>query len=65
MNLSSARVEMLLSPATIPGNPLSLVAKDAVVGHSEETARITWRKAGMTSNHHAPYDLGYTRTTMA
>ncbi len=23
------------------------------------------RKAGMTSNHHAPYDLGYTRTTMA
>ena len=25
---------------------------------------ITWRKAGMTSNHHAPYDLGYTRATM-
>ena len=24
-----------------------------------------WRKAGMTSNHHALYDLGYTRTTMA
>src|SRR5690606_41527783 len=23
------------------------------------------RKAGMTSNHHAPYDLGYTRATMA
>ena len=23
------------------------------------------RKVGMTSNHHAPYDLGYTRTTMA
>ena len=22
-------------------------------------------EAGMTSNHHAPYDLGYTRTTMA
>ena len=22
------------------------------------------RKAGMTSNHHAPYDLGYTRATM-
>ena len=21
-------------------------------------------KVGMTSNHHAPYDLGYTRTTM-
>ena len=26
---------------------------------------ITWRKVGMTSNHHAPYDLGYTRATMA
>ena len=26
---------------------------------------ITGRKVGMTSNHHAPYDLGYTRTTMA
>ena len=23
------------------------------------------RKVGMTSNHHALYDLGYTRTTMA
>ena len=22
------------------------------------------RKVGTTSNHHAPYDLGYTRTTM-
>ena len=26
---------------------------------------LTWRKVGMTSNHHAPYDLGYTRATMA
>ena len=25
----------------------------------------TRRKVGMTSNHHAPYDLGYTRATMA
>ena len=24
-----------------------------------------WRKVGTTSNHHAPYDLGYTRATMA
>ena len=23
------------------------------------------RKVGMTSSHHAPYDLGYTRNTMA
>ena len=25
----------------------------------------TRRKVGMTSNHHAPYVLGYTRATMA
>ena len=25
---------------------------------------INRRKVGMTSNHHAPYDLGYTRATM-
>ena len=25
---------------------------------------ITRRKVGMTSNHHAPYVLGYTRATM-
>ena len=24
-----------------------------------------WRKVGTTSNHHAPYDLGHTRNTMA
>ena len=24
-----------------------------------------WRKVGTTSNHHAPYVLGYTRATMA
>ena len=24
-----------------------------------------WRKVGTTSNHHAPYDRGYTRNTMA
>ena len=26
---------------------------------------INRRKVGTTSNHHAPYVLGYTRTTMA
>ena len=26
---------------------------------------INWRKVGMTSSHHGPYDQGYTRTTMA
>ena len=31
----------------------------------ERLPGITRRKVGTTSNHHAPYDLGYTRTTMA
>ncbi len=35
------------------------------VGTLRRLPGITWRKAGMTSNHHAPYDLGYTRATMA
>ena len=35
------------------------------MGTLERLPGITWRKVGMTSNHHAPYDLGYTRTTMA
>ena len=25
---------------------------------------INWRKVGMTSSHHGPYDQGYTRATM-
>ncbi len=44
--------------------PLSLVAS-IKVGHSKETAGESRRKVGMTSNHHAPYVLGYTRATMA
>ena len=36
-----------------------------MVGTLEGLPGITWRKVGMTSNHHAPYDLGYTRATMA
>ena len=35
------------------------------MGTLERLPVITWRKVGMTSNHHAPYDLGYTRATMA
>ena len=34
------------------------------VGHSKQTARESGRKVGTTSNHHASYDLGYTRATM-
>ncbi len=42
--------------------PLLLVATQE---HSSETAVDKRRKVGTTSNHHAPYDLGYTRNTMA
>src|SRR5699024_7109509 len=43
--------------------PLLLVAiiKLGTLARLPVTSR---RKAGMTSNHHAPYDLGYTRATM-
>ena len=34
------------------------------LGTLDRLPGITRRKAGMTSNHHAPYDLGYTRATM-
>ena len=35
------------------------------LGTLEELPVTNRRKVGMTSNHHAPYVLGYTRTTMA
>ena len=35
-----------------------------MVGTMEGLPMTNRRKAGMTSSHHAPYDLGYTRTTM-
>ena len=35
------------------------------VGTLDRLPWTTRRKVGMTSNHHAPYDLGYTRATMA
>ena len=34
-------------------------------GTQERLPQTMRRKAGMTSSHHAPYGLGYTRTTMA
>ena len=44
--------------------PLSLVAI-IKLGTLVRLPGTTRRTVGMTSNHHAPYDLGYTRTTMA
>ena len=44
--------------------PLSLVT-NIKLRTLERLPVTNRRKVGMTSNHHAPYDLGYTRTTMA
>jgi hypothetical protein len=35
------------------------------MGTLDRPPRTTRRKVGTTSNHHAPYVLGYTRATMA
>ena len=43
---------------------MSLVASSKM-GTLTGLPGITRRKVGMTSNHHAPYVLGYTRATMA
>ena len=43
--------------------PVSLVAS-IQLGTLTRLPVTNWRKVGMTSNHHAPYDLGYTRATM-
>ena len=42
---------------------MSLVASSKM-GTLMRLPGITRRKVGMTSNHHAPYVLGYTRATM-
>ena len=52
-----------LSPATsATPAPSSQRAEAGTLGGLPGTTR---RKAGTTSNHHAPYGLGYTRATMA
>ena len=61
--LSSARVVRCWVKSRNERNPyaVSYYAKRTLAG-LPLTKR---RKVGMTSNHHALYDLGYTRTTMA
>ena len=62
--LSSARVVRCWVQSRNERNPCrQLPARHG--GHSGETAGESRRKVGMTSNHHAPYVLGYTRATMA
>ena len=62
--LSSARVVRCWVKSRNERNPY-LMLPALRVGTHERLPQTMRRKAGMTSNHHAPYDLGYTRTTMA
>ena len=60
--LSSARVVRCWVKSRNERNPRrSLLRKSTLAGLPLRKRR----KVGTTSNHHAPYDLGYTRTTMA
>ena len=62
--MSSARVVRCWVKSRNERNPCrQLPARKG--GDSVETAGVTRRKVGTTSNHHALYVLGYTRTTMA
>ncbi len=62
--LSSARVvRCWLSPAT--SATLIVSCQQVKLGTLARLPAISRRKVGTTSNHHAPYILGYTRTTMA
>ena len=61
--LSSARVVRCWVKSRNERNPY-LMLPALRVGTHERLPQTMRRKAGMTSNHHAPYDLGYTRTTM-
>ena len=60
--LSSARVVRCLVKSSNERNPYCQLLRKSTLARLPLTKR---RKAGMTSNHHAPYILGYTRTTMA
>ena len=61
--LSSARVVRCWVKSRNERNPCDMLPALRVGTHIGQPG-ITGRKAGMTSNHHAPYGLGYTRTTM-
>ena len=62
--LSSARVVRCWVKSRNERNPRSMLpARNG--GNSWDTADVSRRKVGMTSNHHALYVLGDTRATMA
>ncbi len=60
--LSSARVARCWVKSRNERNPYGQLLRKRTLARLPLTKR---RKVGMTSNHHALYDLGYTRTTMA
>ena len=60
--LSSARVVRCWVKSRNERNPYCQLLRKRTLARLPLTKR---RKVGMTSNHHALYDLGYTRTTMA
>ena len=59
--LSSARVVRCWVKSRNERNPYGQLLRKRTLAGLPLTKR---RKVGTTSNHHAPYDLGYTRTTM-
>ncbi len=60
--MSSARVVRCWVKSRNERNPYGQLLRKRTLARLPLTKR---RKVGMTSNHHALYDLGYTRTTMA
>ena len=60
--LSSARVVRCWVKSRNERNPYCQLLRKSTLAGLPLTKR---RKVGTTSNHHAPYILGYTRTTMA
>ena len=61
--LSSARVVRCWVKSRNERNPYHLLPAREVATQMRPPQTMR-RKVGMTSSHHAPYDLGYTRTTM-
>ena len=59
--LSSARVVRCWVKSRNERNPYGQLLRKRTLARLPLTKR---RKVGTTSNHHAPYDLGYTRATM-
>ena len=60
--MSSARVVRCWVKSRNERNPYGQLLRKRTLARLPLTKR---RKVGMTSNHHALYVLGYTRTTMA